>query len=35
MTREPELLQVILAAADYLPAETREMARGGRTFSIS
>lgn len=35
MTREPELLPIILAAADDLPAETREMARQGRTFSIS
>jgi MOSC domain-containing protein YiiM len=35
MTREPELLTVILAAADDLPTETVEMAREGRTFSIS
>ena len=35
MTREPELLPVILAAGDDLPAETVEMAREGRTFSIS
>jgi MOSC domain-containing protein YiiM len=34
LTREPDLLPEILAAAD-LPAETREMAREGRTFSIS
>jgi len=34
LTREPELLPEILAAAD-LPAETAEMAREGRTFSIS
>ena len=34
LTREPELLPEILAAAD-LPAETVEMAREGRTFSIS
>jgi len=34
-TREPELLPDILAAAAYLPAETCEIAREGRTFSIS
>jgi MOSC domain-containing protein YiiM len=34
LTREPDLLPEILAAAD-LPAETRDMARAGRTFSIS
>jgi len=33
MTREPKLLPQLLAAAD-LPAETREMAERGNTFSL-
>jgi len=35
VTREPELLPGILAAGDDLPEGTREMARDGRTFSLS